>query len=549
MARRKLLSLIFSLLACGCYDQGNGVDPPLDELYFPTGLVVSPGATRLYAISSDFDLQYNAGALHALDLVRIRSLVPQECDADSDCTSSSQHCDLVPTTENRNKPSHWCVDSDGPYAGKPCGAFGEKGAASRLKAPGRCGHVSIAHPKDGGTPILVSSVGIGAFGTDIIYRQRPDGPGGRLFIPVRGDATLHYIDVIDETEAPVPFELSCGQAANDGKCDDNHRRGDDPEEENTRNLRLPPEPFGLAATEDGEALVVTHQTGGAVSLFVNDGGSWGDGVTSFGVGPKLEFTTAGLPDRPIGIAAIPVPKIVTEDPSIPYQPGFLVTFRNSAEVDLLRYYDDKGSSDPRAYVRVTGAVGITANSLGYDSRGIAIDPEPRTDCENACGAGDLQCLSVCGGVQLPVYIANRTPSSLLVAKTRSALNQVSSDELPSFSDSIPLTFGPSKVVVGKVIDTNGNLSTRIFIVCFDTRVIGVYNPATHDIETWIEAGRGPHSLVVDTGTDASGNQYAYAYVGHFTDSYIGVIDLDQRHRYYGTIVVTVGTPHSPRASK
>ena len=71
------------LATSGCYDQGDGVDPPLSELYFPTGLALSAGATRLYAISSDFDLQYNAGALHALDLVRIRALVPKECGSDA----------------------------------------------------------------------------------------------------------------------------------------------------------------------------------------------------------------------------------------------------------------------------------------------------------------------------------------------------------------------------------------------------------------------------------------------------------------------------------
>jgi hypothetical protein len=546
----RTLALVLSVAASGCYDQGDGVDPPLGELYFPTGLALSVGATRLYAISSDFDLQYNGGAVHALDLERIRQLIPRECGSDADC-DANRHCDLTPTPENRNKPSNWCVDNDGPHAGKPCGPLGEKSIAARSTIPGRCAYLSLEHPQDGGSKLLVSSVGIGAFATDIIYRQRPEGPGGRLFIPVRGDATLHYIDTIDETEEPMPFELSCGQNGNDGKCDDAHRKGDDPDEENTRGIRLRPEPFGIAATADARAMAVTHQTEGTVSVFASDVDAWGDGITGFGVGPKLEFELAGLPQRPIGIVDIPVPKYALDyADDAPYDPGFLVTYRDAAQIDLLRFFVDTSSNPPRPFVQLAGSASITANSLGFDSRGIALDPEPRQTCEADCGAAPdpKQCLAYCAGIQIPVYVANRSPSSLLVGKTRAKQNPVSSDDLPNITDSIPVTFGPSRVVVGKVVDQSGALSTRVFVVSFDTRRLSVYDPQTRLFETFI-TGRGPHGLVVDSGTDQSGNPFAHAYVAHFTDSYIGIIDLDQRHKYYGTTVVTLGEPHTPRASK
>jgi hypothetical protein len=73
----------------------------------------------------------------------------------------------------------------------------------------------------------------------------------------------------------------------------------------------------------------------------------------------------------------------------------------------------------------------------------------------------------------------------------------------------------------------------------------VYDPARRRIETRIDSGRGPHALVIDVTDD-----YAFAYVGHFTDSYIAVIELDQRNvREYGKTVLTVGRPTPPRASK
>src|SRR5690606_26445721 len=135
--------------------------------------------------------------------------------------------------------------------------------SQRLLAPGRCGYVHTPKPQDGGTSLVVDAVCISAFATDVVYRARPgDAPGARLFVPTRCDATLHYIETIDDSPGsdPVGFELECGQRGNDGDCSDVFRKGDDPDEENTRGLRMPAEPFGIAATPNAEGIVITHQT-------------------------------------------------------------------------------------------------------------------------------------------------------------------------------------------------------------------------------------------------------------------------------------------------
>jgi hypothetical protein len=66
------------------------------------------------------------------------------------------------------------------------------------------------------------------------------------------------------------------------------------------------------------------------------------------------------------------------------------------------------------------------------------------------------------------------------------------------------------------------------------------------MEKWIETGRGPHGFALEIAKDAS---YAYGYVAHFTDSYMGVIDLDERHKTFGEIIATIGRPTAPRAAK
>jgi hypothetical protein len=83
----------------------------------------------------------------------------------------------------------------------------------------------------------------------------------------------------------------------------------------------------------------------------------------------------------------------------------------------------------------------------------------------------------------------------------------------------------------------------VFVACFDSRRIFVYDPQRSRIETEILTGRGPHALLVD-------EQRRLLYVGHFTDSYVGVYSLDLAFpATYGTMLGTLGNPKSPRASK
>jgi hypothetical protein len=176
-------------------------------------------------------------------------------------------------------------------------------------------------------------------------------------------------------------------------------------------------------------------------------------------------------------------------------------------------------------------------------------------CEAGCTADDAACNTRCAtDYPLGVYIANRTPETLLIARTQVAATATFDDDVPAINRSVDLSVGPSRVVVGKIIDRNGSFATRVFAVCFDSHFIFGYDPQTGMVDTIIETGRGPHALAIDVDANADisspANGYAaLGYVGHFTDSYIGVVDLDQRHSTYGSIVLTLGRPTAPRAQK
>jgi len=555
-----LLAALSVLLLNSCYPPGDGKAPPLEELYFPTGLALDglsksadeEGAPRyMYVANSDFDLQYRAASVISYDLDLLRKILPRNCSKTADC-QGEDICDApgvegIPTDPAR-VPSYFCVN---PRTTAPCGAFGDRDEADMVLNPGRCKSIDPIKPQDGSTKVLVDAVGIGAFATDVIWRAPgPDSAAeypSRIFVPVRGDSTLHWIDVKQDGT----FE--CGQnGSEDDLCDDLHRSGDSTSD-NIDQLRQPAEPYALDATGDGEFVAITNQTSGSVSLFKNDWRSDG--------GPKLVSILTGLPLAPVAIAALPAPELTNgAQPA----PGFLVAYRTAAQVDLLRVRSDEADTDTalvdytRYALRVAGSAPINANSLGFDSRGIVIDDSQRQKdyaaCQGKAPADVPKCLLAVH--QPAVYVASRAPASLLVgAMTADAGYLAGTSELPSFTDSVALTFGASRAVLGQVKvpgtaqsekhDSWGpyELESRVFILCFDSRRIFVYDPKRRVIEAIVSTGRGPYSLAVD-------QERGLAYLGHFTDSYLGVVSLDQRFpQTYAAIVASIGAPKAPRSSK
>lgn len=550
-----LSAALLGLLVSSCFSPGDGQAPPLESFYFPTGLTLDTavvnrdGAPKyLYVASSDFDLQYRSSALMSLNLDVLRSVVPRSCATSADCSAVGELCDTTPSRANQGIPSFFCVASVDGEPGSPCGALGDRSPADQLLNPGRCLAVAPSQYRaPDGSPLIQDRVGIGAFATDVILRANPLAPmTPRLFMPVRGDATLHWIDLEDG-------KFSCGQAGtSDQGCDGAHRAGDSTAE-NANQLRQPAEPFAVAATSSGEYIAVTNQTSGSVSLFHND---W-----NANVGPTLESILTGLPLAPVAISELPD---LHPSLSAGSSPGFLVAYRNAPQIDLLRVRNeaaDSTSSPAASYTRYTltraGSTPINANSLGFDSRDIAIDGVQRQRDYDACDAagGDVRACALAAH-QPNVFVANRAPSSLLVGSlTVDASYRAGTSELPAIIDSVALTVGPSRVVLGSVKvqggatslqrDASGpfELERRVFVVCFDSRRIFVYDPARRVIDSIINTGRGPYALAVD---DSRG----LAYVAHFTDSYLGVVSLDQRFpQTYATLVASIGTPSPPRSSK
>jgi hypothetical protein len=495
-----------------CYSTGDGSPPPRDSFYFPVGLTVSAHGNVLYVANSDFDLQYNGGTVQSYDLTRIRF------DALRVLTG------IQPTDTGYQLPIPY---ADGIDANTPC----DPSTPPPMDFPngGKRLGWSCAPPTKNQFYWRYSVV-TGAFATTM---ELANVTKNRLFLPVRGDASLTWInltrDDADSTSDPNapydPYVLDCGAGAVAARCSGAHSAGNNPlEDGNTRGITMPGEPFGMAQTADGVAIAVTHQTDTKTSLLLT--GLDGTKTSARGAdfpAPSLQFVIDGLPSGGVGIAEVPHDPAAV--PVTPY-PAFLQTSRSAAEVDLLRFHPDLGvqyrdpeggvvpdagdypdaeavySSNYRPYLIRERTYPITANSSGVDSRSIAIDPTPRLQCEDAAvkaGAKPTDATYVaCAQLPARVFIANRAPSSLLVGQIgqSGAGGKYDPDGLTIFAN-VPLSNGPSSVFLAPIVDKTGHYALRVFIACYDAQLLYVYDPDAQRVENIIRVGTAPYAMAFD----------------------------------------------------
>ncbi len=547
-----------TLVVPGCFLGDATVPPLLDAFYYPTGLVRSPGGSTLYVTNSDFDLQYEGGTVFALDLTKLRpqlaTLLAALRAVGTDKTSTvDSACNGICTTAT-DLVSQSCRNTNA------------------ILNPGPCLSIPLSKATGGDLP----AVSIGAFASGVVLVKRPDTTtDARLFIPVRGDPSITFVDVSNDEDSPSPGaftgKLQCTSSATlqGARCTNDHLIGVAPFE-STRSITLPTEPVGIAVSEDGSAIVVAHQTQQSVSLSINRWPASATTANENGNKPTLEFVLGNLATGPTEVVTVPIPRLFKarvelDIPTIDYQPGFLVTYRAAPVVDLLRVHKNESGTARPFLSRATETL-ISVNADGKDSRGIALDASVRQRCEKECSTDpdEPTCLLACTKIPIDVYIANRTPPSLLVGRLETTTTPENSTtptgafDRVRITDSIPLAQGASKLVVGDVIDPEGQPSRRVFTAAFDSRLVFSYDPKARRVDAIIKTGRGPHALAfdsidsgtIDPATNAMQKSHAFLYIGHFTDSYLGVVDLDMRHpETFGTLFASVGTPTPPRNSQ
>jgi hypothetical protein len=569
-----------------CYSGGGGgTDPPANTFYFPVGLAVSSGGNALYAVNSDFDLQWNGGTLQSYDLFLIRldaaKLVQTNLtlvDSPRVLAGPPYNIDFVSPPSPANclsNPSAGITDTHG----------------TRVP-PGE-----ICAPPVQSTNYVRSSTIIGAFATTLQLQTFDGVVGHRLLSPVRGDASLTWADVGPDdpkaippegphanTQSFAPFKFSCGDPGKGSACPG--RAGNSIDLHDTRGATMPGEPFGLSQTQDGTAIAVTHQTSTDTSLLTA-------GMPP-SIPPSMQFVETDLPNAGSAITFVPhdpessVPPCMV--PPVPgvvcVRPAFFETNHSVAEVDLLRYWDDDGtgafgeSSNHRPFIVREPPFSINTNLGGSDSRGIAIDPTPRLACKALVPPTDKAGRTRCADLPARVFIANRTPPSLIIGEVGGPSpngNGTYDPDLLTLTGSLSLPVGPSTVYVAPIVNSEDRYEVRVFVVNFDSSTISVYDPDNQNLALvdTIYVGPGPFAMAFDpfvlndVATHAAVpldtrkdprlsaaeqamapqlKRYRFAYVASFTQSYVQVIDLDQTQPTFESVVFTLGNPTPPKGS-
>ena len=466
----------------GCFDPGAGDVPPDAQLNFPVGLALSQSGKYLFVVNSDFDLRYNAGTVQALDVRAIEE--------------HARACELP------------------------------AGSSATLPAAKDCDFSDASE-------FVRGAVRIGAFGADAVSIPRYDGSGaqldatrGWLLVPVRGDATVTFVDY-DETSTGLVLGCSHGAKEGDGDprvrpataCESAWRIGNQPSQD-ARQLTLEGEPisiaiptaWGASPTDEprhsGGIAAVVHQDSGDVSLII--------GTSRAGDVPqaRLATTLSGLPAGGSSITALDLPES-------PFTPRFLVTNISQSNVYVLSYFGYQGSLD-RAALVISDIIPIPTNSAGYDTRGALVDP-PTPDEPSSR--------------PIRVFLTNRTPASLVVGEIDPDSKRL------HFFENVPLPLGPSRITRAELprLDSDGTtrLHTLLVIASFDQRQIVTYDPDLRRIGNVARVGRGPYALAID-------NANKLGFVANFTESTVQVIELDPANtRYFQEPIYTVGKPFNP----
>ena len=160
-------------------------------------------------------------------------------------------------------------------------------------------------------------------------------------------------------------------------------------------------------------------------------------------------------------------------------------------------------------------------------------------------------LQACARKPARVFIANRSPASLLVGEVGAAETTASDATTPTASSStrpIPLSAGPSKLYLAPVVERDGAYALRVFVVCFDSATVFVFDPDTEQarerhprrprpLRDGVRSVRRSNEVAthaqVPFDPRAAGTglrRYRFAYLASFTNSFVQVIDLDNAQR-------------------
>ncbi|KPK14302.1 MAG: hypothetical protein AMJ62_13240 [Myxococcales bacterium SG8_38] len=423
--------LISGIVSTGCVND-TGEPLPGGLMSFPIAIELSSDVDAegeppryLYVTSSNFALQYNSGNVQSYDLDKLVEGIFTGCigagvadacldpDYEGNVNDPQCVCDLATDADCVSVPPDRCSVI-------PAGLrFRDQGAALRLV------------PVEG---LIPGEVQIGSFSDGLALAPN----GRRLYVPVRSDADLTFIEVNEEGQ------LSCGGAFGERHtCTAPYRSGSAEQVNPEDPLVLPNDPVDLhvgslaadfappGAEDDpafsGEYVLMAHREG-HVSLFFDQ-----------------EILGGPAPEkRPRLVATLS--DLAPEQVTISYQPDAKRAWIPSAlTTEIVRVGIAIDGDPTQAFLFDSGTLFVTGLDTGASNRDIRFDPRP--------------------GREL-AYIVSRAPEALVVARTEAPGLEL------SMVGQVPTCRDPSRIQVAEV-PARGESVLLAFVSCFLARRVQI----------------------------------------------------------------------------
>jgi len=485
-------------VASGCTASGADVQPPRDQLAFPTGMAAAPDESVLFVANANSELRYDSGSLDVIDLGRVQGVI-----------------------------GAWTAHLK--TAGVACDSFPQNVAGDPMVQPPPAGSAALSCSCDSSNPETLicdeayflnqdAGIRIGNFATDLSIQDFTSGSSHslRVFVPTRGDPSVAWADYDG-----AALHCAAGSAVYP-LCDDAHRLislNNDPNA-----AVLPDEPFSVfadvvpttdpAGPSHGFAMI-GHLASGAVTLIDAPADSSQVQITDILTGVFADpLGTGALGATTIAARRMPVPPA-----GPPPGPGEGVP----ELVPEALYVASNGDNRVQLF-----DIGMRGGSAGYLLPGTFFVLDA---VGNAAGSSsDTRGLKFSSDFNR-LYLVNREPPSLQIYDTSLGAAGMPSNTLLGSSD--VCREATAAAVAGSGLDE------RVYLTCFQDGQIYVVNPfGLSQVEDIISVGRGPYAAVTVAGRKQ-------LFVSNFLEDTVAAIDIDPTSATHDRVVLRIGTPRVP----
>ena len=511
--------LIAGAISTGCVNKDGEALPP-GLMSFPIAIELSVDQDAdgnpkyVYVTSSNFGLQYNAGNVQSYDLEKMVQAINTGCisawrtpeclESDYPGDVNDPSCVCEPATDIACVPvpqgiRQHCLDTDfqGDINDPTCGCQPltppEDDPARDddcLPVPfDRCsvipadlefrdaGAVALRLVRVNG--LLRGEVNIGSFSDGMAVATN----GRRLYLPVRSDANLTFIDVNEEGQ------LDCGGGFGQRHtCTSPYRSGSAEQVNPAIELSLPRDPvdvyvgdlaadFGPPSNPDdpafrGDYILMAHREGMA-SMFFD------------------QFRPGGPEPQKRPRLAATLDELAPEQVTITYEPGAKRAWIPSAEIAAIVRIGIGVDGDPtQSYLFDAGTLFVTGLDNGISNRDIRFDPRPGRNL---------------------AYIVSRSPEALVVARRNTAGGDL------SMVGQVPTCRDPSRLQITEV-PARGGTVLLAFVSCFQARSVAVIDLDKLQGITILTNISGAFEFVID-------GPRLLMYTADFSTSVLRVADL------------------------